>query len=631
MIIFFRVLLLVLITCPLAHAQEAAPWVQEIGSKQFFAVIVSDLDQSSAWYARALGVTEHDRWTSDDSTARIINMTSERLFVELIWLADAPNVNRDRGFHKVGFWVPDVDVIADRVEAATSERPRALDFPDHELRLIQIKDPDGNTLQISESLLSDTSLSMIPAGPYAVGFQVLLAEAAAPDTAALPIYLWYPAQAATGRRMPYGDYLALTQVHKRGALGPVTDADWTAAADLPRGIARAGLDRPLTDAQWNDIIEHTTAARRDALPASGRFPLILGGLNGAQSTAKLAEHLASHGYAVASGPMPRAAARQQRSAPLEAVGALSTVLERTFAEVTHHPVVDTSRVALMGVNFDGYTVLDTQMRTGLADALVTLDGREAKVGGTSTTYKLPHFDPERLRVPYLAFSMDVDAPPLQPDEAFFEALSFSDREGIVLHGVEHFHYIGDLLGWPHVRDNEEPLYATLYDYILRFLDAHVKGEGPPPTRLAPALARYHEQWEALPEPPAVTPRLLAISVANLDTTVAWYRDVLGFAEVRQFTFPEDQMRLAFLARDGFELELIEIANTPSFNAPAPDNPATRQGLVKLAFGTEDIEALYAHARSQGADIQSELKQSNRTGGRFFIALDPDGNWVQVYD
>lgn len=327
-------------------------------------------------------------------------------------------------------------------------------------------------------------------GPHPVGFRVQetvlsVDSGDGADGARLPVHLWYPAQEATGHPMPYGDYLALTQTHKRGSLGPSTDADRVAARDLPQGIARHGLKRPLTDAQWQAIYDRSATARRDADPAPGPFPLVLGGLNGAQSVATLAEHLASHGYVVASGPVPRAVARQQRTAPLQAVATSSEILAAVLEVASSRSFVDTSRIGLVGVNFDGYTVLDTQMRTGLADAIVTLDGREGKIGGAAITRSLPHFDPERLRVPYLALLMDApDEPRFHPDEAFFETLQYADWEAVVLDGVEHFHYIGDLLAWPHLRDEVEPAYAAIYDRVLRFLDVHVQASSP--LRVGPA-------------------------------------------------------------------------------------------------------------------------------------------------
>ncbi len=126
------------------------------------------------------------------------------------------------------------------------------------------------------------------------------------------------------------------------------------------------------------------------------------------------------------------------------------------------------------------------------------------------------------------------------------------------------------------------------------------------------------------------PQLLAISVKNLDASVKWYTDVFGFNETQNYVFSEDRMRLSFMEKNGFELELIEIADTPSFSAPNPENPATRRGFVKFAFYSNEIDALYGSAVKAEVQVQSSLRNSNRTGGRFFILLDPDGNWVQVF-
>jgi predicted enzyme related to lactoylglutathione lyase len=90
------------------------------------------------------------------------------------------------------------------------------------------------------------------------------------------------------------------------------------------------------------------------------------------------------------------------------------------------------------------------------------------------------------------------------------------------------------------------------------------------------------------------------------------------------------MRLAFMEKDGFELELIELAGAAPFEAPDPGNPATRGGLLKVAFHSSAIDELYTSALEAGAKVQSSLRESSRTGGRFFILLDPDGNWVQIF-
>ncbi|NNF04961.1 MAG: VOC family protein [Rhodothermales bacterium] len=142
--------LTVLLSCEVRAQVE--PWVPHIEGRQFVAVITADIDTSAAWYSVVLGLGELDRWTSDDKRIRIINLRNDALFVELIELPDASVADRARGYFKVGFEVPDIDLVADRAGAATGERPRVIESPQHEIRFIQIRDPDDNVLQIFESM-----------------------------------------------------------------------------------------------------------------------------------------------------------------------------------------------------------------------------------------------------------------------------------------------------------------------------------------------------------------------------------------------------------------------------------------------------------------------------------------------
>ena len=60
--------------------------------------------------------------------------------------------NRPRGFVKVGFRVPDVGAVADRVEAALGERPRVVEFEAHGVRILQLSDPEGNKIQLTSPM-----------------------------------------------------------------------------------------------------------------------------------------------------------------------------------------------------------------------------------------------------------------------------------------------------------------------------------------------------------------------------------------------------------------------------------------------------------------------------------------------
>ena len=138
---------------PGVAAQDApAPWVTETGAGQFFAVIVSDVDRSTDWYQRVLGLGDIDRLEADDGSYVITIVGNDRFYVELLQLSDAVDVERAMTFFKIGFEVPDLESLADRVESETGERPRVLTFETQGMRIIQIRDPDGNILQPFEKL-----------------------------------------------------------------------------------------------------------------------------------------------------------------------------------------------------------------------------------------------------------------------------------------------------------------------------------------------------------------------------------------------------------------------------------------------------------------------------------------------
>lgn len=124
--------------------------VSEIGTPQYFAVFVTDLARSIEWYKNTLALQEMGGSEDENGAWEIMNLGNDRLTVELIRDDRAIAVDRAIGFFKVGFQVPDVRLIASRF--AESRRPRVLEFARFGIRIIQLHDPDGNTIQLSSPL-----------------------------------------------------------------------------------------------------------------------------------------------------------------------------------------------------------------------------------------------------------------------------------------------------------------------------------------------------------------------------------------------------------------------------------------------------------------------------------------------
>lgn len=147
------VLLLSLLACAAtAQNTSTAPWVPSPSGPQYFAVGVEDIDRSLAWYKTAFGLKQLDDMKDAAGAWRIVNLSSDSLFVELIWDSRTGKEKNGRGFFKVGFSVADVRPIAERVGTATGEKPRIIDDEKHKIRIVQLRDPDGNILQFASPL-----------------------------------------------------------------------------------------------------------------------------------------------------------------------------------------------------------------------------------------------------------------------------------------------------------------------------------------------------------------------------------------------------------------------------------------------------------------------------------------------
>jgi predicted enzyme related to lactoylglutathione lyase len=145
---------LLLVVANVSRAETpSSPWVDAPATPHYFAISVEDPERAARWYEHAFGLALLDDTTDENGRWRIINVSNDALFVEIIWAARDVSVENPRGIAKVGFGVNDVDAVADRVEADTGTRPKVLAFAPHGIRLLQLQDPDGNIIQLTSPLL----------------------------------------------------------------------------------------------------------------------------------------------------------------------------------------------------------------------------------------------------------------------------------------------------------------------------------------------------------------------------------------------------------------------------------------------------------------------------------------------
>jgi catechol 2,3-dioxygenase-like lactoylglutathione lyase family enzyme len=129
--------------------------------------------------------------------------------------------------------------------------------------------------------------------------------------------------------------------------------------------------------------------------------------------------------------------------------------------------------------------------------------------------------------------------------------------------------------------------------------------------------------------PLAKPLHLGISVSNLETSVEWYSEYLGFTLTKQVDL-SDNLRIAILEYQGFGVELIELKESQK-NALAGNEILAQhgtQGIVHFAFEVADVDATATVLRTRGIKFACEPTNLAELGVRYFHIYDCDGNLLE---
>ncbi len=112
-------------------------------------------------------------------------------------------------------------------------------------------------------------------------------------------------------------------------------------------------------------------------------------------------------------------------------------------------------------------------------------------------------------------------------------------------------------------------------------------------------------------------------VSDMETTIAFYRDVLGLDVLERKVSPRGS-HLAFLSVPNSE-ELIELC---SFPASGPVR--VQEDLVHLAFEVEDMDQVIEHLQAKNVPITDGPTRTS-SESRFIFIDAPDGYEVELIE
>lgn len=112
-------------------------------------------------------------------------------------------------------------------------------------------------------------------------------------------------------------------------------------------------------------------------------------------------------------------------------------------------------------------------------------------------------------------------------------------------------------------------------------------------------------------------------VQDLDKSLEFYQDVLGFEISRKRDFPEDKFTLVYLKVPGsdYELEL-------TYNYDKEEPYTIGDGYGHIAIGVDNLEVTHKEYSETGYEV-TELKALSNNSTSYFFIKDPDGYKVEV--
>jgi catechol 2,3-dioxygenase-like lactoylglutathione lyase family enzyme len=136
---------------------------------------------------------------------------------------------------------------------------------------------------------------------------------------------------------------------------------------------------------------------------------------------------------------------------------------------------------------------------------------------------------------------------------------------------------------------------------------------------------------------------IGITVSNLERSLDFYRDAFGLdpgmtfeitsgpRQAAALDLPEHRQRVALMPIGDFVVELIEFIPTRrDFDMRQDD-----VGYAYMAFGVDDLEAVYARLTERGLKFNSEPIVSADiepvAGSKFCILKDPDGKNIEFIE
>ena len=129
------------------------------------------------------------------------------------------------------------------------------------------------------------------------------------------------------------------------------------------------------------------------------------------------------------------------------------------------------------------------------------------------------------------------------------------------------------------------------------------------------------------------PFFSAVVVSNIDSSIAWYKNVFRLQLRNRTDAPERGFIQANLHNKEMLIELIQVDSSLSKERILKDHaPKTRvRGFMKFGFTVKNIDALYKQLKDQNIKFTGRMVTDPVDNKKTFLINDPDDNLIQFFE
>jgi len=133
---------------------------------------------------------------------------------------------------------------------------------------------------------------------------------------------------------------------------------------------------------------------------------------------------------------------------------------------------------------------------------------------------------------------------------------------------------------------------------------------------------------------------IGICVSDLERSVVFYRDTLGFRELSRLAMEGEQperllglaggkLRAVYLEREGTRIELLHYPDAGHLAGESPC-PMNRLGLTHLSLRVDDLDAAAAAVENTGGTVLANTRIDNEDWRSHAVFVtDPDGLRIEL--